>query len=65
MQREMKEQRFLLERMLKFFGLCGVTVLVSLGAMIGILIVVWGNKLQVSQYVSCCVATCELLCRNT
>jgi len=50
MQREMKEQRYLLERMLKFFGLCGLVVLCALGAMVGILIIVWGDQLQVAQY---------------
>mmetsp|Transcript_9601 Transcript_9601/g.22122 ORF Transcript_9601/g.22122 Transcript_9601/m.22122 type:complete len:1023 (+) Transcript_9601:107-3175(+) len=50
MQREMKEQRFLMERMLKFFAVCSGLVLCSLAAMAGILIVIWGDQIQVANY---------------
>jgi len=50
MQREMKEQRYLLERMLKFFALCSGIVLCSLAAMVGILMVIWGDEIQIADY---------------
>mmetsp|Transcript_28928 Transcript_28928/g.69430 ORF Transcript_28928/g.69430 Transcript_28928/m.69430 type:complete len:1016 (+) Transcript_28928:296-3343(+) len=50
MQRELKEQRYILERMLKFFGICGLIVVICLAIMVGILIAVWGDKLQIAQY---------------
>jgi len=50
MQRELKEQTYILERMLKFFGFCGIVVLSCLAIMVGILIVVWGGKVQMARY---------------
>jgi hypothetical protein len=50
MQRELKEQTYILERMLKFFGFCGIFVLSCLAIMVGILIVVWGGKVQMARY---------------
>jgi len=50
MQREMKEQRFLMERMLKFFAVCSGLVLCSLAAMAGILLVIWGDQIQLAKY---------------
>ena len=52
MQREMKEQHFLMERMLKFFCVCSGLVVCALAAMVGILIAVWGDQIQVAHYVS-------------
>ena len=50
MQKELREQGFLLERMLKFFVICASIVVASLGTMVGLLIVIWGDQIQVADY---------------